>query len=163
MHTAPIEIIRANLGDPSHCEGLLTVLSSYAEDPMGASGPLPGEVRERLVSELRSHPTTEILLAISDGSTVGIAICFVGFSTFRAKRLLNVHDLAVLPEHRARGVGRLLLTAAEERAGELDCCKLTLEVLDHNERARGLYESFGFGDFAPGASKTRTLFLEKML
>ena len=158
-----MEIIRADLENPAHCEGFLSVLASYAEDPMGASRPLPGAVHERVVSGLRAHPTTELLLAVEDERTVGIAVCFVGFSTFRARPLLNVHDLAVLPKFRGQGIGRRLLAAAEERACALDCCKLTLEVLEHNERARGLYASFGFGDFAPGAAETRTLFLEKML
>lgn len=49
------------------------------------------------------------------------------------------------------------------RARQLGCCKLTLEVREDNERARSLYKSVGFGDFAPGADPTPTFFLEKRL
>jgi ribosomal protein S18 acetylase RimI-like enzyme len=158
-----MQIVRADLENSVHREGLLAVLGSYAEDPMGGAQPLSEEVREKVVAGLREHPTTEILLAIADGRAIGAAVCFVGFSTFRARRLLNVHDLAVLPEHRGGGVGRRLLLGAEARARELGCCKLTLEVLEHNTRARGLYTSFGFGAYSPGGAAKRTLFLEKLL
>jgi ribosomal protein S18 acetylase RimI-like enzyme len=165
-----MEIIRADLDRSAHAAGLLEVLASYAEDPMGGGSPLPDRVRDAVVDGLKRHPTTEILLAFAGDEPVGMAVCFVGFSTFRASRILNVHDLAVVPQHRGRGVGRQLLAAVETRARELGCCKLTLEVLESNERARGLYASFGFGDFAPSETRgegagaaTRTLFLDKLL
>jgi ribosomal protein S18 acetylase RimI-like enzyme len=93
-----------------------------------------------------------------------VAVCFLGFSTFAARPLLNVHDLAVLPECRGKGVGRALLEAAEARARAHGCCKLTLEVQDSNQRARGLYASFGFADYVlGGAGPTPTRFLTKRL
>ncbi|MDP7573186.1 MAG: GNAT family N-acetyltransferase, partial [Myxococcota bacterium] len=93
---------------------------------------------------------------------VGVAVCFLGFSTFQARPLLNIHDLAVLPEWRGRGVGRALLAAAEDRARQRGCCKLTLEVQDSNRRALQLYERFGFSDFVIGDSGP-TRFLAKLL
>ena len=59
------------------------------------------------------------------------------------------------------GAGRALLGAVEAHAREHGCCKLTLEVQHDNERARALYASFGFGDFAPGADPIQTFFLQK--
>jgi len=73
-----------------------------------------------------------------------------------------VHDLAVLPTARGQGIGRALLAAVEERARERGCGKLTLEVLDDNHRARTLYASFGFADYALG-SPGATRFLTKTL
>jgi ribosomal protein S18 acetylase RimI-like enzyme len=75
--------------------------------------------------------------------------------------LLNIHDLAVLPEHRGRGVGRALLAAVEEHARRKGCCKLTLEVQDDNPRARALYDKFGFEDVV--VQKLPTRFLAKSL
>ena len=123
---------------------------------------MSSEVRERVVPALRNHPTSLVLLAFVDDEPVGIAVCFFGLSTFRASPLLNIHDLAVLPRYRGKGVGRELLRAAEAHARRKDCCKLTLEVLDDNVPARALYRSFGFGDvMAPGFAATR--FLAKSL
>lgn len=53
-----------------------------------------------------------------------------------------MHDLVVLPAHRARGVGQALLAAAQKHAQERGCCKLTLEVLSGNARALRSYERF---------------------
>jgi ribosomal protein S18 acetylase RimI-like enzyme len=87
-----------------------------------------------------------VLLAFADEVAIGIAVCFVGFSTFRARPLLNVHDLAVLPQYRGKGAGRALLLAAEDHARRQGCCRLTLEVLESNSGARALYRRFGFDD-----------------
>ena len=156
-----VRIREADLTDPDDARGILEVLDSYASDVMGVRQPLAAEIRERIVPGLRDHPTTLVLLAVLDGRSVGVAVCFFGFSTFRARPLLNIHDLAVLPEYRGQGIGRLLLRAAEKRAQQRGCCKLTLEVRTDNGRARGLYERFGFE--ASGGADTHMLFLAKPL
>ena len=93
---------------------------------------------------------------------MGVCIGFIGYSTFQAMPLLNIHDLAVLPGYRGRGVGRALLAAAERMASAAGCCKLTLEVLEDNLAARRLYEHFGFRDVRYGDSGP-TRFLGKPL
>jgi len=155
-----VEILDADFGNSAHRVGILDILDAYAADPVGGGQPLSPDVRGRLLSALEDHPTTLVLLAVAEGCPVGIAVCFLGFSTFRARPLLNVHDLAVLPEWRGKGAGRALLAAAEDRAQRRGCCRLTLEVQDDNGRARALYESFGFSDFAVGDSGP-TRFLTK--
>jgi ribosomal protein S18 acetylase RimI-like enzyme len=158
-----IEIREADFDDASHCRGLLDVLDSYAAEPSGGGVPLSSEVRQRLIPALRAQPLALVLLAFVDGAPVGIASCFFGFSTFYAKPLLNVHDLAVLPAHRGRGVGRALLAAVEEHALARDCCKLTLEVREDNHGARALYHAHGFRDFDLAGKTYPTLFLSKAL
>jgi ribosomal protein S18 acetylase RimI-like enzyme len=103
-----------------------------------------------------------VLLAFADEQPVGLAVCFFGFSTFNARPLLNIHDLAVLPAYRGKGVGRALLVEAEKHARARGCCRLTLEVQDDNIRARSLYERFGFSAFVVGASAP-TRFMGKPL
>ena len=158
----PIDIFEADLTDPAHGAGLIDVLDSYASDPVGGGQPLRPDVRARLVEAIRSVPTSVVFLAAEEGQIVGLAVCFVGLSTFQARPLINIHDLAVLPDHRGKGVGRALLAAVESRARQGGCCKITLEVQDTNTPARGLYESFGFGDVVFGDSGP-TRFLSKSL
>jgi ribosomal protein S18 acetylase RimI-like enzyme len=110
----------------------------------------------RLPEGLRDHPAALALLAFVERRAVGVAVCFVGFSTFQARALLNIHDLAVVPEWRGRGIGRALLEAVEAEAKRRGCGKLTLEVLDTNRRARQLYDTFGFADL-------NTRFLTKLI
>jgi GNAT superfamily N-acetyltransferase len=144
------DIVEADLARRDHQDAVVRLISAYASDPMGNSGPLPSDVLERLIPGLRSHPTTLILLAYVNGTAVGIATCFVGFSTFYARPLVNVHDLAVLPEFRGQGVGRQLLESVTGKARQLGCCKVTLEVHEANARAKQMYEAAGF---APGAAR----------
>jgi ribosomal protein S18 acetylase RimI-like enzyme len=157
-----LQIRKADFADSRDAAAVVAVINSYAVDPVGGGQPLPAEVRERLIPALQSHPTTLVLLAFAGDEPAGIAVCFFGLSTFKARSLLNIHDLAVVPKHRGMGVGRALLQAAEEHARRAGCCKLTLEVQDDNSRARGLYQSFGFEDFVVGVSKP-TRFLAKPL
>src|SRR4051812_3159345 len=130
---------------------------------MGDGKPLSDEARNQLLPGLRQHPTTLILLAYNLDQPVGIAVCFGGFSTFAAKPLINIHDLAVLPEYRGRGIGRRLLEAVERKARELGCCKLTLEVQEKNRKAKGVYEAAGFTDGVPQAGTGTCFFLSKRL
>jgi GNAT superfamily N-acetyltransferase len=137
-------IVEADLADPAHARDVSAMTAAYAEDAKGLGRALPAEVLARLVPALREHPTTVVLLAYVAGRAVGIATCFLGFSTFAARPLLNIHDLAVVPEHRGRGVARALLAAAEVAARRRGCVKLTLEVGEWNARARRVYEAAGF-------------------
>jgi ribosomal protein S18 acetylase RimI-like enzyme len=157
-----VTIREANLHDAADCSSLVDILDSYASDPIGLGKPLSPEVRSRLPEGLRNHPTTLVLLALAAERPVGIAICFLGFSSFNARPLLNIHDLAVIPEWRGKGVGKALLAAVEAKAVERGCRKLTLEVQDHNRRARALYEHVGFADVVLGAQGP-TRFLSKPL
>jgi GNAT superfamily N-acetyltransferase len=157
-----IRVVEADFDRPEHGQAICDMLDAYSRDPMGNSQPLGVDVRERLVPALREHPTAVVLLAFDGERPVGIATCFQGLSTFVARRLLNLHDLAVIPEYRGCGVGRLLLAAVEKKARELGCCKVTLEVLENNP-ARQIYEAAGFiaPDYGNGAG--RSLFLAKPL
>lgn len=112
--------------------------------PMGDGRPLPEANRQRLISDLSTNPASHILFAMDQDRAAGMAVCFVGYSTFYAQPLLNIHDLFVQADYRGGGTGLLLLKAVETLALELGCCKVTLEVKDDNERAQAVYRRFGF-------------------
>ena len=98
-----------------------------------------------------------------DGKPVGLANCFTGFSTFAAQPLINVHDLAVLPGYRRRGVGGALLRAVEAEAVRRGASKVTLEVLSGNERAKALYLALGYGDYQLEPAAGHALLWQKIL
>ena len=158
-----IHIVEADLEQADHQRAVLELTDAYARDPMGNGEPLSETVRRELIPGLRKHPTTSIFLAYLDGRPIGIANCFMGFSTFAAKPFINISDLAVLPGNRGCGIGRHLLEAVERKARELGCCKLTIEVQENNHRARHLYQTAGFSPAVFVEAAGRVLYLAKPL
>ena len=158
-----MEIGEADLDCVAHQRAVVELIDAYAADPMGNGRPLAPQVRDNLIDGLRRHPTTLIFLAFQGGRAVGIAVCFLGFSTFHAKPLVNIHDLAVVADCRGRQIGRRLLDAVADKARHLHCCKLTLEVQENNRRARRLYEAAGFAQAQYQEGTGGSLFYAKPL
>jgi GNAT superfamily N-acetyltransferase len=144
MSEAQLIVTEADLSRPDHQEATVHLLNAYAMDPMGDGKPLSETARRNIISGLREHPTTLVFLAYLGSEPVGLAICFRGFSTFAARPLVNISDYFVFPEHRGLGIGRRLLSAIEQHASELGCCRLTLEVQENNHNARRVYAAAGF-------------------
>ncbi len=142
-----VSVVEADLLNPVHRAGIVECIDAYARDEMGGGHSLSEAVKQAIVPGLEKAPAKLILLAVSGLQVVGLAVCFMGFSTFSAKPRLNLHDLSVLPEFRGQGIGRLLLNSVAHRAGAAGCSAVTLEVRKDNERARNLYRSVGFGDW----------------
>ncbi|MFV1884116.1 MAG: GNAT family N-acetyltransferase [Balneola sp.] len=138
-----INVIQANLDDQKHAEAIIEITNEYAKDIMGGGKPLSDEIQRKMIPGMKAFHGTLVFLAHSGDRFVGVANCFMGYSTFFAKPLINIHDLAVLPEARGKGVGKQLIEAVTQKANELGCCKVTLEVLENNP-ARRLYEKEGF-------------------
>ena len=159
----PVDIVEADLARREHQEAIVELIDAYAADPMGNGKPLSAEVRETLIPGLKQHPTTLIFLAYQGGKAVGITVCFRGFSTFAARPLINIHDLAVLGAQRGQGIGRRLLEAVEDKARALGCCKLTLETQENNRRARQVYAAAGFAQAVYEEAAGGTLFFAKPL
>lgn len=158
-----VTIVEANLSQPDHQRDVVAMTAAYAMDIMGNNEPLPPDVLERLIPGLISFPTTIIFLAYDQDEAVGIATCFLGFSTFAAQPLINIHDLAVVSAYRGQGISRKLMQAVETKAHELGCAKITLEVLENNHRARHIYETAGFHQGSLGENKSGMLFYTKPL
>ena len=161
MHELTVDL--ADYADPRDAAELVMLLDAYASDPMGGGAPLCQETREALVPGLAATPGAFSLIARLDGLPAGLANCFTGFSTFAAEPLVNVHDMGVLPEYRDRGIGRALLLAVEGEARRRGACKITLEVLSGNERAKALYLALGFGDYQLDPAAGHALFWQKKL
>lgn len=158
-----IEVVKTDLSLKEHADALILLLNTYAEDYMGGGSPLSDYTRANLADSLRQRPGCHVFLAYDGRKPVGLAINFESFSTFACRPILNIHDIAVHPDHRGRGIARALLDATEAAAHELGCCKLTLEVLENNERAMQVYTKFGFQAYELDPAAGRALFFEKKL
>lgn len=157
------EAIEADLSLPEHAEAVVRLLHAYALDPMGGGEGLSEFAHANLIPELRRRPWMRAILAYAEGEPAGLAICIEGFSTFACKPLLNIHDLAVAPQFRGRGISKLLLQKAEEIARQLGCCKLTLEVLEGNTIAQSAYRACGYAGYELDPQLGRAMFWQNKL
>ena len=88
------------------------------------------------------------IVAELDGIVVGYAMSRIlkrlSFRGFGIKKIGHVMSIAVHPDYRKRGIGRLLLTRTMEILGENGASELHLEVRVSNRLAREMYAKFGF-------------------
>jgi len=143
-----MQVLIADLNLSQHANAVVSLLDMYCQDFFGKLAPLENDVRQRLIRGLKDAGGT-CFLAHSGEAFVGLAICLPSFSSFRARPLLNIHDIAVVPEHRGKGIGRALLAAIEQEARRRGCAKITLEVRSDNSLAMDLYRRCGFRGTEP--------------
>lgn len=158
-----LSIAAVDLENEAISTAWLDLLDHYASDPMGGGAGLSAYARANLVRELKNQPAFHGAMAWEGDVALGLINCFVGFSTFAAKPLLNIHDIVTRHGHRGRGIGQALLQWAEGRARQLGCCKLTLEVLSNNTPAMASYERAGFAPYVLDPAAGHALFLQKCL
>lgn len=144
-----IEFEFCDFENPEHLKALAELTNHYIADPMGDAEPLNKLQQLRLIDGLANHPTAEVLFAILDCKAVGLATCFVNFSTFNVKSYLYIHDIVVLNEFRGKGIGKALMQKLIEISKERKYCKITLEVREDNPTAQSLYKSLGFEECEP--------------
>jgi GNAT superfamily N-acetyltransferase len=89
------------------------------------------------------RPAAEVILAEVDGRTVGFALFFATFSTFRGQPGIYLEDLFVRPEQRGLGIGKALLAGVAKLAVERGCGRLEWSVLDWNAPSIEFYRSQG--------------------
>lgn len=97
-------------------------------------------LRESLFGE---SPAAQVVLAMVGHEAAGFALWFRNYSTFLAKPGIYLEDLFVFPQHRGRGIGRMLLAHLARIAVSRGYGRLEWAVLDWNEDAIRFYQSLG--------------------
>ena len=146
---APLQISPVDLARDDDARAVVELLDDYSRTEFGAGAPLATDVAARLIDGLKGMPTYRGWIARLDGRPVGLVNAFIGFSTFLAAPLLNLHDVTVRAEARRRGIARRLIERAIAEARAEGCCRVTLEVRSDNQGAATLYRQLGFGSQAP--------------
>jgi ribosomal protein S18 acetylase RimI-like enzyme len=158
-----IDISFADYSNAQHNKDITYLLNCYATDPMGGGIPLTPYVIDNLITELAKRPHAISVICYVDGTPAGLINCFEGFSTFKCKPLINIHDVVVLEEFRGLGLCQRMLSKVEELAINNDCCKITLEVLEGNEAAKNAYLKYGFEGYELNPAHGNALFWHKPL
>ncbi|WP_369215088.1 GNAT family N-acetyltransferase [Streptomyces flavofungini] len=99
-------------------------------------------LHEALFGE-RPAAYAHIALDDTSGETVGFALWFLNFSTWRGVHGIYLEDLYVRPEARGGGHGKALLTELARICVERGYERLEWSVLDWNEPSINFYRSLG--------------------
>jgi len=160
---AAFSVRQADYGHPSDAAAVVRLLDAYASDPAGGGEPLSDFVKANLARELAARPQAYSVLAFDGEQPVGLVNCIEGFSSFKCKPLVNVHDVAVLASHRGRGIAEAMLAEAERIAVERGAVKMTLEVLSGNAPAVKLYRRIGYEGYQLDPAMGTAQFMQKWL
>lgn len=128
--------------------GALLVEEHYGFDPrrfLAATRGTPEGYASFMSTQLED-PDVAVLVADDNGDVVGYAYAAVeGYDYMALRGPAGVlHDVIVDPEHRGRGVGRLLLDAALEFLRSRGAPRVVLSTAERNEAAQRLFASAGF-------------------
>lgn len=122
---APLRIRRAEMPD---LPALVTIEQACFAIPWS---------EQSLKSDLESD-TAHLWVAEQAGQVIGYIACYQGGD------VAQINNLAVLPDARRRGTGRLLIEALLDWAVSVGVTAVDLEVRPSNQAARSLYETCGF-------------------
>lgn len=112
------------------------LLSVFRIEKRSFDQPWPYAAFERFLGE------PGFLVAERDGQVVGYAVA--DSVPNHGAPLGHLKDIAVDPEHRGEGLGRLLLSEVLTRLFVSGVGRVKLEVRRGNNHARSLYDDFGF-------------------
>ncbi|MDD6613640.1 MAG: GNAT family N-acetyltransferase [Bacteroidales bacterium] len=117
---------------------LIKELAEYEKEPDAVEA-----TEEILEQSIFDKQQANVVLLEEEGQTIGFALYFFNFSTWRGKAGLYLEDLFVRPEFRGRGYGKLLLSYLANQAQRKDCPRFEWIVLDWNTPSINFYKAMG--------------------
>ena len=110
------------------------------------SSALSTNIDTNIIEKLFKLPYFHGFICNVNDKPAAFAVCFESYSTYRSKKVLNIHDFMVASNYRSKGVGKVLLHGIEQYSRENNYLKITLEVSEGNIAAKKLYDSCHFED-----------------
>jgi len=95
-----------------------------------------------LQSGFQEHPLFVAWVAEKDGLIVGMALCYIRYSTWKGP-VLYLEDLIVTESFRSNGIGKALFEKCIDHAKHNNYRRMVWQVLDWNTPAIDFYKGYG--------------------
>jgi len=95
-----------------------------------------------LQSGFQEHPLFVAWVAEKDGLIVGMALCYIRYSTWKGP-VLYLEDLIVTESFRGNGIGKALFEKCIAHAKHNNYRRMVWQVLDWNTPAIDFYKGYG--------------------
>ena len=95
-----------------------------------------------LQSGFQEHPLFVAWVAEKDGLIVGMALCYIRYSTWKGP-VLYLEDLIVIESFRGNGIGKALFEKCIAHAKHNNYRRMVWQVLDWNTPAIEFYKGYG--------------------
>jgi GNAT superfamily N-acetyltransferase len=102
------------------------------------------DLHARLESVL-ADPRADVLVADEAGTLVGAATCFLVPVAHDDRPWCRITTLVVEEARRGRGIGHMLVEAAERAARDASCSRIEATSALHRDGVHSFYESLGYG------------------
>ena len=133
-----VEIRYASRKDVPVILQFIKELAEYEKEPDAV------EATEAILEEsIFDKKQANVILLEENNESVGFALYFFNFSTWRGKAGLYLEDLYVRPQYRGKGYGKMLLSFLANQAEKEGCPRFEWIVLDWNTPSINFYKSKG--------------------
>ena len=99
---------------------------------------------EQWLEDRINHGEAAFLVAERNGSFIGFATLYQGFSSVSLQKYWTLNDLYVKDEARGLGVGNALMAKADKFALDTNAKGIELETAISNTVAQSMYEKLGY-------------------
>ena len=133
-------IVRVEVDNQKQCSHFEALFNEY-------SSALSANIESHVVKQLFELSYFHGFICCVDNEPAAFAVCFESYSTYRAMKVLNIHDFMVSSIYRGKGVGKALLSGIEQYCNDNGYLKITLEVDKDNIAAQKLYSACDYEDY----------------
>lgn len=134
-----IEIREATIEDSALIFKFVKELAEFER----AENEVTAKVKDIQRSIFGADSTVHALICSIDEMSIGFAVYFYNYSTWKGKNGLYLEDIYISPKYRCKGAGKMLLKHLAKIAVSQGCGRFELSVLDWNKSAIKFYASIG--------------------